>query len=270
MVPGCRFPIGASPMPVEIKVEGTKAISTALVEMFSPVTNLLGTVGDRVRVYRELSLLRSLKRARAIAAEEGLSLKEPPLKFLVPYLEDCSLELPEHNLFIRMLREMTVSEARLLECVVSKKTHPHYSGSWSLEDAASAWYDPYVYIGLQQAIAKLPEGLCENADFGSLEKTFREETEQPGAVIHYFSVAQGERGVYPLDSLHDNERGPIHDDFERTSIAILMGLGLLRNYASPDFWFGNFVIQVHAYHVTELGALFVKACTSLPSHGERE
>jgi hypothetical protein len=89
-------------MSVDIKVEGTKEISNALVELFSPVTNLLGTLGDRVRVYRQLSLMRSLKRAREIAAEEGLSLKEPPLKFLVPYLEDCSLESPEDIDLIEM------------------------------------------------------------------------------------------------------------------------------------------------------------------------
>jgi len=71
---------------VEVKIEGTKELSNALVEMFSPVTEALGALGDRVRIYRQISLLRSFKRAKAIASSEGLILTEPPLKFLVHIL----------------------------------------------------------------------------------------------------------------------------------------------------------------------------------------
>ena len=96
-------------MAIELKIEGTKEISKALVEMFSPVTEALGSLGDRVRVYRQLSLMRSFKRAHEIAKEEGLVLKEPPLKFLVPYMEDCSLEQPEDTTLIDMWAKLLAS-----------------------------------------------------------------------------------------------------------------------------------------------------------------
>lgn len=278
-------------MPVNIKLEGTKEVSNALVEIFSPVTNLLGTLGDRVRIYRQLSLLRSLKRAREIAAEEGLTLKEPPLKFLVPYLEDCSLESPEnteliemwakllassasdfrpeHSLFIRILREMTVSEGRLLEYIASPDTHQLFSDYWTLEDAANGWRDPYVYIKIRDCIDALPKKLSDVTNFKQLEKSFREQAEQPGTVIYFFDVAKGKKGVYPNEGVHTNTRGPIDDDFNRTSIAILKGHGLLADYVSPEFWFGDYGFSVCAYYLTELGAHFVEACTKLPTSGRQ-
>lgn len=276
-------------MSVDIKIEGTKEISNALVEIFSPVTNLLGTLGDRVRIYRQLSLLRSLKRAKEIASEEGLEVKEPPLKFLVPYMEDCSLESPddevliemwakllassaahsrpEHNIFIRVLRELTASEAKLLEYVASPNSHQRFKGHWHLEDVSGDWHDPYVFIKLRDCIADLSDGLNDATDFGQLENSFREKAEQPGVVVYFFDVSRGKQGAYPLDGVHNNARGPIDDDFERTSIAILKSLGLICDYVSPEFWFGKFEFDVRAYYLTELGAHFIEACTRLPVSG---
>lgn len=276
-------------MPVDIKIEGTKEISNALVEIFSPVTNLLGTLGDRVRIYRQLSLLRSLKRAKEIASEEGLKLNEPPLKFLVPYLEDCSLESPdddvliemwakllassaahprpEHNIFIRVLRELTASEAKLIEYLVSPNSHQQFKGHWHLEDVSSDWYDPFVFIKLRDCIAELSDGLNDDTDFAQLENSFREKAEPPGSVVYFFNVGKGKQGAYPLDDVHNNSRGPIDDDFERTSIAILKSLGLIGDYVSPEFWFGEFVFDVRAYYLTELGAHFIEACTRLSVSG---
>jgi len=65
---------------VEVKIEGTKELSNALVEMFSPVTEALGALGDRVRIYRQISLLRSFKRAKAIASSEGLIFDRAPVE----------------------------------------------------------------------------------------------------------------------------------------------------------------------------------------------
>ncbi|TCD22318.1 DUF4393 domain-containing protein [Pseudomonas sp. IC_126] len=272
-------------MPIEFKVEGTKEISNALVEIFSPITNILGTLGDRVRIYRELSLLRSLKRAQEIASEEGLILEEPPLKFLIPYMEECSLESPEdnvmiemwsrllassasdfkseHNLFIRILREMTTSEAKLLEYIVSENTHKNHKDSWHIEDAVHFWYDPYIYIRVRDCIASLPEPLSDDTDFEELQSLIHEATEQPGSIVHYLEISKGEKNVYPMESIYTSDRGPIDDDFERTSISILKSLGIIESYTSAEFWFGEYLFVIHSYHATELGIQFVKTCTNL-------
>lgn len=279
-------------MAIELKIEGTKEISNALVEIFSPITNILGTLGDRVRIYRELSLLRSLKRAQQIAKEEGLTLAEPPLKFLIPYMEECSLESPEdnvmiemwsrllassasnfkseHNLFIRILREITTSEAKLLEYIVSGNTNVSHKDFWHIEDVAHFWYDPYVYIKVRDCIEALPEPLSDETDFEKLHSLIHEVTEHPGSIIHYLEISKGEKDVYPMESIHTSGRGPIDDDFERTSISILKSLGIIENYTSAEFWFGEYQFIIHAHHITELGAKFVQTCTNLTTNNNKQ
>lgn len=168
-------------MVIDVKVEGSGKIADALVDTLSPVTNLFGTLGDHVRVYRELSLLRTLSCAKEIAQKENLVLTEPPTKFLVPYLEDCSLESgedelltdmwarllasasiefkSEHNLFIRLMREMTGAEARVFEYLVDPNKDREYKGAWHLDDIETSWHSPYIYIKLEDCIEKLGSDL---------------------------------------------------------------------------------------------------------------
>lgn len=268
-------------MAVDLKLEG-KEISKALVDMFSPATNLLGLLGDKVRVYRQLSLMRSMKRASEIAAAEGLVLAEPPLKFLVPFMEECSLESPEdnkmiemwarllvsssndykseHHLFIRILKEISPNEAKLLEYICFPKTAER---NQHLDEVASSWHDPYVYIKLQHIIDALTEPLGENTDFSLIMDKFHKKAHERGTVIYFFSICEGVKGIYPLDEVIVSPRGVIDDDYERSSIAILKSLGILADYVSPEFWFGHYCFNIHAYYLTELGAHFVKACTDI-------
>lgn len=272
-------------MAIDLKLEG-KEISNALVDMFSPATNLLGALGDKVRIYRQLSLMRSIKRANEIAAVEGLVLEEPPLKFLVPFMEECSLESPEdndmiemwarllasssseykseHHLFIRILKEITPGEAKLLEYICLPKTSKK---NQHLEDVSSSWCDVYVYIKLQKIIDSLTGPLGGNTDFELVMDQFYGEAQERGTVVYFFGVTEGEKGIYPVDEVYSSPRGAIDDDYERSSIAILKSLGILADYSSPEFWFGNYCFDIRAYHLTELGAHFINACTAIDIRG---
>ena len=77
---------------ITISERSTEKVIDALLDAFSPITQGLGTLGDRVRVYRTVTLIRILQRAKKIAEEEGHKLELPPPKFLVPYMEAASLE----------------------------------------------------------------------------------------------------------------------------------------------------------------------------------
>lgn len=271
---------------LDIDIDGSGPIGKAIVDTFSPVSNLLGLIGDQVRVYRELTLRRTLQRARDIADDEGLPLTEPPVGFLVPYLEDCSLESPdddrlidmwarllksasanyqsEHNLFIRLMREMTAKEARLFEYLVSAKDRVFEQG-WNLDDVETAWHDPYVHIALEGVLAgAAPAGLNDSTDFAEVEKAFRQDMEQPGSRVYFFGVSKGENDNYPLDEVYANQRGPLDDDFDLISVALLKSLGLAGNYVSKEFWFGPYMFEIRAYYSTMLGARFAQSCTPLP------
>lgn len=269
-------------MDININAKGSKAITKAIAEVFSPVTESLGLIGDQVRIYRELTLLRTLKRAQETIKNEKLKVEVPKVKFLVPYLENCSLEDPnddslidmwanllvsssididlQHPVFVRILKDITSSEAEVLSYVASKD-RPNYSGNQSaLEDAELEWKDTYIYIALRDLIRSTGGVLGENFDFADLERRLRSNIEGPGSIIYHFDVAVGQKNTYPLQDVHVPEgRHPI-DDFESISIAALESLGLLNNYISKEIWFAPYVFEVRAYYMTQLGAKFYNAC----------
>lgn len=274
-------------MALEVKIEGTKELSKVLVDLLSPASELLGSLGDKVRVYRKLSLLRSLSRAKAIADREGIKLTEPSLKFLVPYLEDCSLENPEdealiemwarllvdastspkseHSLFIRVLRELTGSEARLFRYIASPETHKHCRANRHPVDVESDWKPTFVSIAIRNTIEAMGgiEKIERGKRFGELYDTFLAREETAGSVVYFFDISEGYPGRYPLDSVFSSPRGAIDDDFGQNSVAILKGLNLIGDFQSPEMWFGKYCFAVYAYFLTGLGASFAESCTDI-------
>jgi len=279
-------------MAIDVKIEGSGKVAEALVDTLSPVTNLFGTMGDKVRVYRELSLLRTLSRAKEIAKKENLLLTEPPTKFLVPYLEECSLESgedelltemwarllasasidfkSEHNLFIRLMREMTGAEARVFEYLVDPLKDREYEGPWHLDDIETSWHNPYIYIKLEDSVEKLGSDLSKNTDFSVCEKNFKAIAETPGSRVYFFYVNYGKEGKYPLETAYECKPSMIEQEFDIVSVAMLKSLGLIGDYISSEFWFGEFMFEVRSYYVTTLGARFTKACTGYRVSGQGE
>ncbi|MGY6663138.1 MAG: Abi-alpha family protein [Glycocaulis sp.] len=95
-------------LPVEARVEvsvGKKSVDKlidAVVDAFSPATEFAGMLGDAVRLARVDMAARITRRAKEIADENGLALKAPPLKFLVPFYEKASLENDEDEEHYRL------------------------------------------------------------------------------------------------------------------------------------------------------------------------
>ncbi|WP_417483029.1 Abi-alpha family protein [Maricaulis sp.] len=87
-----------SELPISGKVDvtvGERSVDKlidAVVDTFSPATEVLGALGDAVRLGRVEMAARITVRAKQIADANGLRLLAPPLKFLVPYYERASLE----------------------------------------------------------------------------------------------------------------------------------------------------------------------------------
>lgn len=273
-------------MAIDIKIEGTKELTNALVEIFSPITHTFGFLGDNVRIYRQLSLLRTINKAKNIAKNEGLTFTEPPLKFLVPFMEECSLEetednvlidmwaklftsacsdyKSEHNLFIRILRELTPNEAKLLEFISSKKEHPLYNSRWHLEETAGDWSNSTIYIAIKHALATVKHKLPNEEASTEIFDFIKSRVEQPGSYIYYFDIGYGKPNEYPLDDVYNTARTKIHDLIESTSPSILEALGLIGHFKSTELWFEPYVFSVNSYYLTSLGASFIEACTTLP------
>ncbi len=81
----------------------------AVVDVFSPATEFLGALGDGVRLARVEMAARTTRRAKEIADANGMVLKAPPLKFLVPFFEKASLEEDGDEDLLEMWANLLVS-----------------------------------------------------------------------------------------------------------------------------------------------------------------
>jgi len=80
---------------IVVSEKTTEKIADVVVDIFKPVSQALGMLGDWVENRRgEQQAIRTLRRAQKIAEEHGKTLEEPPPKFLIPYLHGASLEDP--------------------------------------------------------------------------------------------------------------------------------------------------------------------------------
>ena len=77
---------------VSVGERSTDKLIDAVVDAFSPASEILGALGDGVRLARVEIAARITRRAKNIADENGLVLTAPPLKFLVPFFERSSIE----------------------------------------------------------------------------------------------------------------------------------------------------------------------------------
>lgn len=111
-------------------------------KLLGPVGEASEILSDKVRFYRWRSALATLEKARKFAAKNNIKPNEVPLKFLVPFLESCSLEeegseLEDYwakilagaiqdkrrakNAYIDILKGSTTSEIKVLNLLTDKK-----------------------------------------------------------------------------------------------------------------------------------------------------
>ena len=105
-------------------------------QVFGPAGQAGEWLSDKIRFFRFKSALKTLKKAKEIVENEEITLKEIPIKFLVPFLEKCSLEDEDselinqwanllvsagseykanHPAFVDILSQISPSEAMLLK-----------------------------------------------------------------------------------------------------------------------------------------------------------
>jgi hypothetical protein len=251
---------------IRISDEAARPLVNAVLEVFSPATELLGWVGDAIRVHRTRTVLRCFARTKEIAAKAGIGLKAPPTKFLAQYIENCSLEeetdrfliewwsrllvdastnyQSRHVFYVSVLKQLTAIEVELLECIVRNG-----AGSYKLEHTREAEFVSdfnfsHENFGLasefkERAISKSIKGL-------------RKALEIPGVLLLDVFV----------DDPKSNQRQEIHPDYSDGELAnwqILQSLQLIR-LGYQRFTSGGVEYRVRSAKITELGAKFYFSC----------
>lgn len=100
-------------MNVDIKVseESSQSALTFMQRILGPVAEAADFLSDKVRFMRWKSAQKTLENAYNIAKARNLKVNEVPVKFLVPFLEKCSLEEESSNL-IDKWAELLVSASQ--------------------------------------------------------------------------------------------------------------------------------------------------------------
>ncbi len=123
---------------VKISEESSQEVIGFCQRLLGPVADVSDFLSDKIRFYRYNSAMNTLARAHEIALQNKIETNCVPVKFLVPFLERCSLEDEESELierwasllvnassefhfeyvtYSRILGEITPVEARLLDNV---------------------------------------------------------------------------------------------------------------------------------------------------------
>lgn len=264
-----------------INLEG-KEIAKSVVDLFSPLTEFAGAIGDQIRIYRKLSVLRALHRAKLKADEQNLTLEPPPLKFLIPYLEQVSLEdekndilnelwsnlllssavefKSEHNLFIRILGELSPKEAKFFQYIAEYYKRNPSHGYLHPVDIESNWDNTYFYIAIRDLLKEFKDKDLKKIDFSNFYSKLRKEHESQGSIIHFFTVFAGEKEKYPYDTIFTPNRTEYDDLLEYIPLSMLKGFGLISEFNSPEYWFNDIAFYMKGVFLTPLGYSFYKSC----------
>jgi hypothetical protein len=258
-----KLPISAK---IVVTGEAVKPLVDAVVDLFSPITEPLGWLGDVFRDHRLRSALKCLARAKELAENQGEKLKAPPAKFLSQYIESCSLEdnrdkqliewwaqllvdagagfQGKHIFYTNILRQITSTELEILECIVRNG-----KGTYPLELVCDAEFAHD--FSFDTADIKLADRLTESA-VKKAGGSIRSALERPGALVLDLFV----------DDENSKQRQEFHPDYqdgELSSWQMLQSLQLVR-LGYHRFSAGSVEYRVRTALITELGAQFYFAC----------
>lgn len=253
-----------------------KELSRALSASVGSAAAELGELfADKIRYMRWTSAVRTLDRARDFARQRGGMGQVPPLKFFLPYMENCSLEDDDdevidfwanllvsasqrfgsgHLLFMRILREITGDEARLLRRIALVGRQGPVALS-ALEDALSNW-----------EMFSAPA-----SPFNTLETPFAwdrakivlfSEIVMPGIAVEHFALGMkggdGNRRQ-EIESL-DMVDTPLHTS-DYISLDILVSLNVITKVLH-EYERDNQHLEGAAYCLTAMGAKFFAECSA--------
>lgn len=257
----------------EVEKELAKALVSSL---GSSVTELSELLADKLRYLRWKSAVRTLDRAREFARARGGLSKAPPLKFFLPFMENCSLEedddevvdlwarllveaarefKPGHLLFMRILREITGSEARLLRAIAHSTGAAAVSQS-AIDEAVAAWE-------MFSAPASPLKGIDISGEWEGVRDFVFQHLQMPGVAIEHLGIERAtETGFDEIASVRKNET--VFDRHDQVSIDILASLNVIarvdQEFRQVAEGRASFQLAGTAYCMTAMGAAFYASC----------
>lgn len=243
--------------------EAAKSFADALCDLISPATETLGLVGDAIRVARLEVAERIARKAKRIADENGLKLKAPPLKFLLPFFESGSLEdepvleemwagilasasskfSSQHTVFLDIVRRVGPAEARAIRWLGSD-INPRYAAQFEIFQETTT---------SDKLRRRISDKISETGSL-SLDETVK-------YIESYFIQSNQIFVSIILQKRDEASIRKLGDEYAASGSAYetLRHLGLVRD-VMLSFELGDYAFNIKAYAPTRLCVDFLVAC----------
>lgn len=248
-------------MNIEIKVgeASTQAAVAFTQRLLGPIAEATDFLSDKIRFMRWKSAQKTIEEAEKIAIERGIAVKEVPVKFLVPFLEKCSLEEDDSKLiekwaellvtaiddyshrlicYADILAQLGPEEVNILEAMWNK-TNPKVMGT--VENIID------IYGG---------GGATSRNSLSELHSASIDMKSGVDEIGRYL--------LFQITSVRDSNRGLYTSQtgsyLRENSIFWMEKLGLVKVVSNIDSEVDNFDHFVFKAQLTPLGYSFVKAC----------
>ena len=255
----------------------TRAKTSAWLDLISPLTEWAGLKGDRLRFQRtQLRLQREdvlaeIARRATEKLGQGDTVSGPiPNKFVVPFLEQASLESPNsplidmwasllasaakdfssyHIHFVSIISRLSPKQGQLFETLLGTRSARELDLS---RDIIQGRYESHkIRAEVERLAAKLPARTSEYF-FKSIEALFA----QVGVEPVYAGAEELKTKKY-YDIL---DRDLAYRNSNEVDYSILEAVGLIRWVDTDFFDVGDWAIVLKYYHLTQLGYHFAVAC----------
>ncbi len=264
-----------------VPADVVRAKNSAWLTTLSPFTQWAGLIGDKLAHKRNLLRIQHEEAISAILERAAPRLRaiqgpiEPiPLKFLVPFLENASLEEPDSALiemwasllvssaekyngdnvyYVRLISQMSSLQAKLFENII---------GPFGVHSLLVAMEENFFQGQSFLRDRILDEFNKSKRTIHMLEKSWRKIEKAVnilGVVIEHIDLGHADKKRDEYAS--GTPSFSIYDDKQQNDYLILRGLGLIE-YADTGFFEINnhWNIKVMGYYISPLGLAFAKAC----------
>lgn len=268
----------------------TRAKTGAWLDVISPLTEWAGLKGeqtrhkrDLLRLQRENVLAEIVSRAKQRIESRHLATKPVPNKFLVPFLEQASLEDPDSELvdmwagllasaeteysshhvhFVSIIFQLSANQGDILKRLIGTDNAHELEREMNLD---ADFQSSEMREAIKHEIGSLSD---KKAIASAVETLF----DKPGLVfVHaelehketddFFHIGLGT--IYKDEERNDYLRigvSTIYREDDDVDFSVLQAVGLVRRVETRFFDVGIWKIAVIYYHLTQLGVYFAKAC----------
>jgi hypothetical protein len=258
----------------------TRAKAGAWLDLISPLTEWAGLKGDelryrraQLRLQREDVLADIVSRSRKRLESKQEIVTPVPNKFIVPFLEQASLEDPDSELvdmwanllataatdyssyhvhFVSIMSQLSAKQGNILKYFIGVDSA--YQLEVGLDNISVYFQSSQIRNTIKQKFERDFKPLHQ-PDYEAVAFAMRSLFQGPGLVLVHIAGEEERTGDY-----YDIEVPTCYKDKDEIDYSILEAVGLVRRVETDFFDVCHWAIVVTYYHLTELGLYFAKAC----------